>query len=86
MKTIQVLGPGCDKCDQLTARVEAVLVKLRLAVKIERVTDIEEILACDVFLLPALAIDSRVVMVGSVPSVDDLTKQFAALIAGEIPP
>jgi small redox-active disulfide protein 2 len=85
MKTIQVLGPGCDKCDQLASRVEAALSRLRVAATIQRVTDIEEILACDVFLLPALAIDGRIVLVGSVPSVDDLTEQLAALSVGEAP-
>ena len=85
MKTIQVLGPGCDKCDQLTSRVEVALARLGLAATVQRVTDIQEILARDVFLLPALVVDGRVVVVGSVPSVDTLAEEFAALTACERP-
>jgi small redox-active disulfide protein 2 len=86
MKTIQVLGPGCDKCDQLLSRVKTALANLRLTVTVQRVTDIDKILACDVFFLPGLAVDGRVVTAGSVPSVDALMEQFAALNAGGAPP
>jgi hypothetical protein len=41
---IQVLGTGCSKCKQLTANAEKAVAELGLAVAVEKVEDIREIM------------------------------------------
>jgi small redox-active disulfide protein 2 len=68
MKTIEVLGPGCAKCGRLEIGVREVVVELGLDAEVRKVTDLDEMLAHDVFTTPALVIDGRVVVAGRVPS------------------
>jgi small redox-active disulfide protein 2 len=72
MKKIQILGTGCPKCKQLAENAEAVAKALSIEFKIEKVTDINEIMKFDVMMTPALAIDGQVKIVGRIPSQDEI--------------
>ena len=72
MQSIQVLGPGCPECRQLKADVEAALQRLGIAVTVEPVAEISRIIAMDVLLTPALAIDGRVCLVGPHRAIEQL--------------
>ncbi len=72
MKRIQVLGTGCPKCAKLAENVEAAARELGLDCDVEKVTDIEAIMAFNVMMTPALAVDGEVKVVGKVPSVDEI--------------
>ena len=74
---IQVLGTGCPKCKKLAANAEEAAKELGLAVEIEKVTDIDKIIDFGVMSTPSLAIDGKVVVVGKVPSVEDIKKLLA---------
>ena len=71
---LQVLGTGCPKCKKLAANAEEAAKELGLAVEIEKVTDIDKIIDFGVMSTPSLAIDGKIVVVGKVPSVEEIKK------------
>jgi len=77
MRRIQILGTGCAKCNTLAANAEAAARELGLECEFEKVTDIEAIMAFDVMMTPALAVDGDVKVVGKVPSVAELKELLA---------
>jgi len=72
MKRIQILGTGCPKCGKLAANAEAAAKELGLECEVEKITDIEAIMAFNVMMTPALAVDGEVKAVGKVPSKDEI--------------
>ena len=72
MKKLQVLGTGCPKCKKLAENVEAAAKALGIEYKIEKVTDINEIMKFGVMMTPALAIDGKVKVVGKVISAEEI--------------
>jgi len=77
MSKLQILGPGCSKCQCLLERVEKAAGELGLEVETEKIEDIGKILSFGVMRTPALVIDGEVVVMGHVPSVAKL-KEFLA--------
>jgi len=69
---MQILGTGCPKCKQLTANVEQAVTDLGLDAEIEKVTEINDIMAFGVIMTPALAVDGEVKAAGKVLSVDQI--------------
>ena len=76
MRKIQVLGPGCPKCKKLAENVEAAVRELEGEFKIEKVTDIADIMKFGVMITPALAVDGQVKAVGKVPSPDEIKEML----------
>jgi small redox-active disulfide protein 2 len=74
MKTLQILGVDCERCDLLAKRTEAAAKQLGLDYQLHRVRDIETLIELGVLMTPALIVDGEVRVVGKVPSVDQLTK------------
>jgi small redox-active disulfide protein 2 len=74
MKTLQVLGTGCPKCNQLAAAAEAAASGLGLDYKLEKVTDLKRIIELGVMTTPVLVVDGEVKCVGRVPRVDEIKK------------
>jgi len=71
---IQILGTGCPKCKTLTENAEKAAKEMGLDCQIEKVTDINDILAFGVMMTPALAIDGEVKSAGKVLSPDEIKK------------
>ena len=69
---IEILGPGCSKCESLADSTTAVVAKLGLDAEVTKVTDIMEITARGVTLTPALVVDGEVKVSGRVPSPDEI--------------
>lgn len=69
---IQILGSGCPKCKKLAKNAEQAALELGIDYSIEKVTDIQEIMAFGVMMTPALVIDGEVKLVGNVPDVKKL--------------
>ena len=63
---IQVLGTGCAKCRQLTVNAEKAVASLGLAVPVEKVDDLREIMKFGVMTTPALVVDGKVRAAGKV--------------------
>ena len=64
MVKIQVLGPGCAKCEKLAANAKEAAEELGLEYTLEKVTDLNEILGFGVMMTPALVVDGEVKLVG----------------------
>ena len=63
---IQVLGPGCAKCKQLTANAQAAVAAMGVAATVEKVDEIREIARFGVMTTPALVVDGKVCSTGKV--------------------
>ena len=71
---IQILGPGCPECRRLAENVAQAVRALGLACTIEKVTEIDDILALGVMMPPALVVNGKVVAIGQVPGVAKIEK------------
>jgi small redox-active disulfide protein 2 len=69
MSRIQILGPGCQKCQALYERTRQAAGEMGLDCEIEKVTDIEQMLSFGIMSTPALVVDGTVKVYGHVPSV-----------------
>lgn len=67
-----VIGPGCTKCKTLAQFTEQAVQELGVDAEINKVTDLNQIMALGVMMTPALAINGTVKVVGKVPSVGEL--------------
>ncbi len=65
---IKVLGTGCPKCKLLEKNTEKALQALGIDAKIEKVTEVKDIIAYGVMSTPALVVDGKVLFAGRVPS------------------
>jgi len=76
MKKIQILGTGCPKCKKLAENAEAAANELDIEFKVEKVTDINEMMKFGVMITPALVVDGEVKVVGKVPSPDEIKQML----------
>ncbi len=74
MKLVQVLGPGCAKCEKLKHNAEEAVEQSGVEATVEKITDINVITDFGVMMTPALAIDGEVQSVGKVLSSGDIMK------------
>jgi small redox-active disulfide protein 2 len=72
MKIIKVLGSGCKKCLETAELAQAVADEKRVTIKIEKVTDMTQIMAYDVMSTPAVVVDEKVVHKGSKPTKEQM--------------
>ena len=71
---IEILGPGCDKCEYAKKLIEKVCAEMNVTADIRAVTDMREILEYAVMITPAVLIDGDEVLVGRVPTRDEVRK------------
>jgi small redox-active disulfide protein 2 len=71
---IEVLGPGCPKCEATEANVKEAVKELGLEAEIRKVKDIKEIAAFGVFGTPSVVVDGRVKCVGKIPTKEEVKK------------
>ena len=72
MKTIQILGSGCAKCQQLYANTETAAKALNLEYRIEKITDLREIVKRGVMTTPGLVVDGAVKSTGRLLTPDQI--------------
>ena len=77
MKTLQILGMGCSKCRTLTERAEEAAHALGLEYTLEKVTDLDAIVASGAMATPALVVDGQLKVAGRVPTVDAIKAMLA---------
>lgn len=80
MKRIQVLGIGCPRCDGLADAFATRVRALGVAATVEQVDDIDTILSFDVLLTPAVVLDGRVLIVGRIPSTEEIDRILLAAL------
>jgi small redox-active disulfide protein 2 len=71
---IQILGTGCPKCQKLEERSRQAAAELGIDFQIEKVKDLQQIMAFGVMSTPALVVDGMVKVAGKVPIVEEIKK------------
>jgi small redox-active disulfide protein 2 len=74
---IQILGTGCPKCQKLEENARQAATELSLEFHIEKVKDLQQIMAFGVMITPALVVDGVVKVAGKIPGVEDIKKMLA---------
>lgn len=69
---IKILGPGCPNCQKLEASTKQALEELKLEAKVEKVSEIQDIMSYGIMSTPALVVDDSVLVAGMVPSVEQI--------------
>jgi len=72
MIEIKILGSGCARCESLEKLTRKAVDELQLEANVEKVGDIEEILAYSVLRTPALVINDKLIFSGKVPALTEL--------------
>lgn len=75
---IQVLGPGCAKCRQLTANAQKAVAELGVDATVEKIEAVQEIVKYRVLSTPALVVDGTVKSLGRVLSPDAIKEILRA--------
>ncbi len=73
---IQILGTGCPKCRKLEENARQSAQELNLDFRIEKVKDLQQIMAFGVMVTPALVVDGVVKVAGKIPGVQDIKKML----------
>ncbi len=77
---IKVLGTGCcSKCAILTKNTEDAVKAMGINVSVEKITDIEKIISYGIMRTPALVVDGKVLSVGKVLTVDEISSLLKSL-------
>jgi len=71
---IQILGTGCPKCQKLEENARQAASELSLEFHIEKVKELQQIMAFGVMITPALVVDGVVKVAGKVPGVEEIKK------------
>jgi small redox-active disulfide protein 2 len=72
MKNIKVLGTGCANCKTTLKLIEEVAKEKGAEIQLEKVEDIQAIMAYGVMSTPGVVLDGKVVHAGGVPSRDKI--------------
>ena len=68
MKAIKVLGTGCANCRATVKRVEEVAQELGVPITLEKVEEIQDIMAYGIIATPGVVVDGKVVHSGGIPA------------------
>lgn len=74
MKTLQILGTGCARCQKLAENAQAAAEALGLEYQVEKITNLERIASFGVMMTPALAVDGEVKSAGRLLDVDSVKR------------
>lgn len=74
MKLIQILGPGCPRCEQLKKNAQEAAKLAGVEAMVEKITDINQITAFGVIMTPALVVDGEVKAAGRVLAPQEIQK------------
>lgn len=75
MRVIEILGPGCPRCEKTTAEICAAVARAQVDAEVRHVTDPFEIVARGVlFSTPVVLVDGVLVSRGRVPSRQDIER------------
>lgn len=69
---VKVLGTGCSRCKKTLEVVNQVVAENNVAADVEYVTDMMKIMEYDVMSTPAVVVDGRVRIKGTVPSAEEV--------------
>jgi small redox-active disulfide protein 2 len=71
---IQILGTGCTKCKTLYELANKAVTETGVEALVEKVDDIQRIMAFNVIMTPGLVIDGYVKVAGRLPSLEEVKR------------
>ncbi|AGA68491.1 small redox-active disulfide protein 2 [Desulfitobacterium dichloroeliminans LMG P-21439] len=71
---IKILGTGCTNCKKLEANANEAVKELGIEAVVEKVEDLQAIMAYGVMKTPALVVNEQVKAMGKVLSAEDIKK------------
>jgi small redox-active disulfide protein 2 len=75
---IQVLGTGCSRCKTLYESAKKAVQETGVDALVEKVEDIQTIMAFEILMPPGLVINGEVTAAGRVPNVEEIKKMILA--------
>jgi small redox-active disulfide protein 2 len=78
MKEVKVLGTGCANCRATVALVEDVARQQGIAISLEKVEQLPEIMRYGVMATPGVVVDGKVVHSGGVPRREKIAEWLKA--------
>jgi len=78
MKNIKVLGTGCANCKAVAKLITAVAEEKGIAIELEKIEEIREIMSFGILSTPGVVIDGQVVHSGGIPSRDKIAQWLTA--------
>jgi small redox-active disulfide protein 2 len=69
---IEVLGPGCVKCEKIYEIVQRTLKEIGKEAEVSKVKDIKSIMQYGILMTPALVINGKVLCSGRVPGLVEI--------------
>ena len=78
MKEIKVLGSGCANCRTTIALIEQVAGARGVAITLQKVEELRDIMSHGIMSTPGVVIDGKVVHAGGVPSRAKIEQWLAA--------
>jgi len=75
---VEILGPGCKRCDQLYENTVSAVSDLdsQADIEVTKVKDVDYFTKMGVFMTPGLVIDGKVASVGKVLSVEQVKEKI----------
>ncbi len=73
MKII-IAGPGCPRCITTENNVRKACEELNIEAEITHLYDLKEFAKLGIIMTPAVVIDGKVVVMGKVPTVEEIKK------------
>lgn len=71
-KVIKILGPGCPKCKTTYTNVLEALKQTNMEAEVEKIEDIEKMMAYNVLTTPVLIIDEDIKIKGRIAQVNEI--------------
>jgi small redox-active disulfide protein 2 len=72
MKDIKVLGPGCANCKATIKLIEQVAQEKSVAITLQKVEEMRDIVGYGIMSTPGVVIDGKVVHAGGIPGRDKI--------------
>lgn len=75
---VEVLGPGCKRCEALYGNAVAAVsdIDSSINIEVEKVSDVNYIAKMGVFMTPGLVVDGKVASVSKVLSVEEIKEKI----------
>lgn len=77
MKKIEILGPGCPKCNALAENVRKALQEMSQTAEVVKITDIKEMITKGIMFTPGLIINGNIVSQGKALNVEQIKELMA---------
>ncbi len=77
-KVIEILGPGCPRCQQTYRVVQQVVEQVGLDVEIRKVESVERMIELGVLATPAVVVDGELKSAGQIPK-PELVRKFLGI-------